>query len=194
MSAAVESLIVHSSTAPKRTVVSTWWCENCLPSMKNWLVLSFSENVSVAREPGPRVTFGRCRTAAKVDSIGFVVRRWIQCSAGYSWNLSSSSVGDLCDGLGELRAVAGLKAVQCVDLSMSAGGHHAHHHDQPARRRPVRRPRRACLPGLWEAGPAGAAVAIVGGSTRPIRQRTQRMAVVSRGGGWCAAVAAAVWH
>jgi hypothetical protein len=24
----------------------------------------------------------RCRTVAKVDSIGFVVRRWIQCSAG----------------------------------------------------------------------------------------------------------------
>jgi hypothetical protein len=42
----VESfLIVHSSTAPKRTVVSTRWYENCLQSMKNWLVLSFSENV-----------------------------------------------------------------------------------------------------------------------------------------------------
>ena len=35
-----------------------------------------------AREPGPRVTLVRCRTVAKVDSIGFVVRRWIQCSAG----------------------------------------------------------------------------------------------------------------
>ena len=34
------------------------------------------------REPGPRVIFVRCRTVAKVDSIGFVVRRWIQCSAG----------------------------------------------------------------------------------------------------------------
>src|SRR6187551_3501652 len=34
------------------------------------------------REPGPRVIFVRCRTVAKVDSIGFGVRRWIQCSAG----------------------------------------------------------------------------------------------------------------
>jgi hypothetical protein len=35
-----------------------------------------------AREPGPLVTRVRSRTVAKVDSIGFVVRRWIQCSAG----------------------------------------------------------------------------------------------------------------
>ena len=37
-----------------------------------------------AREPGPLVTLVRCRTVAKVDSIGLVVRRWIQCSAGKS--------------------------------------------------------------------------------------------------------------
>ena len=37
-----------------------------------------------AFEPGPLVTLVRCRTVAKVDSIGFVVRRWIQCSAGQS--------------------------------------------------------------------------------------------------------------
>ena len=35
-----------------------------------------------AREPGPLVTRCRNRTVAKVDSIGLVVRRWIQCSAG----------------------------------------------------------------------------------------------------------------
>ena len=35
-----------------------------------------------AREPGPLVTFVRCLTVAKVDSIGLVVRRWTQCSAG----------------------------------------------------------------------------------------------------------------
>ncbi len=35
-----------------------------------------------AREPGPLVTRVLSRTVAKVDSIGFVVRRWIQCSAG----------------------------------------------------------------------------------------------------------------
>jgi hypothetical protein len=33
-----------------------------------------------AREPGPRVILVRCRTVAKVDPIGFVVRRWIRCS------------------------------------------------------------------------------------------------------------------
>ncbi|GAA2344176.1 hypothetical protein Scani_32960 [Streptomyces caniferus] len=32
--------------------------------------------------PAPLVTFVRSRTVAKVDSMGFVVRRWIQCSAG----------------------------------------------------------------------------------------------------------------
>ena len=35
-----------------------------------------------AFEPGPFVTFVRCRTVAKVDSIGLVVRRCTQCSAG----------------------------------------------------------------------------------------------------------------
>jgi len=35
-----------------------------------------------AREPGPLVTRWRSRTVANVDSIGLVVRRWIQCSAG----------------------------------------------------------------------------------------------------------------
>ncbi|OKJ07809.1 hypothetical protein AMK20_25100 [Streptomyces sp. TSRI0261] len=32
----------------------------------------------------PRVTLVRSRTVENVDSIGFVVRRWIQCSAGKS--------------------------------------------------------------------------------------------------------------
>ncbi len=35
-----------------------------------------------AREPGPLVTLVRCRTVAKVGSIGLVVRRCTQCSAG----------------------------------------------------------------------------------------------------------------
>ena len=35
-----------------------------------------------AREPGPLVTLLLCRTVARVDSIGFVVRRCTQCSAG----------------------------------------------------------------------------------------------------------------
>ncbi len=37
-----------------------------------------------ALEPGPLVTRWRSRPVAKVDSIGFVVRRWIQCSGGVS--------------------------------------------------------------------------------------------------------------
>src|SRR5262249_17705483 len=37
-----------------------------------------------ARLPGPLVTRVRCRTVAKVDSIGLEVRRRIQCSAGKS--------------------------------------------------------------------------------------------------------------
>lgn len=32
----------------------------------------------------PRVTLVRSLTVENVDSIGFVVRRWIQCSAGKS--------------------------------------------------------------------------------------------------------------
>jgi hypothetical protein len=35
-----------------------------------------------ARQPAPSVTRVRSRTVEKVDSIGFVVLRWIQCSAG----------------------------------------------------------------------------------------------------------------
>jgi hypothetical protein len=37
---------------------------------------------AAAALPAPRVTFVRGRTVVKVDSIGFVVRRWIQCAAG----------------------------------------------------------------------------------------------------------------
>lgn len=45
--------------------------------------------------PAPLVTFVRSRTVAKVDSMGFVVRRWIQCSAGKSKNASSSSTSSV---------------------------------------------------------------------------------------------------
>ncbi len=38
--------------------------------------------IPAAREPGPLVIRCRSRTVAKVDSIGFVARRWTQCSAG----------------------------------------------------------------------------------------------------------------
>ena len=35
-----------------------------------------------AFDPGPFVILLRFRTVANVDSIGLVVRKWIQCSAG----------------------------------------------------------------------------------------------------------------
>lgn len=35
-----------------------------------------------ARDPAPLVTLVRSLTVAKVGSMGFVVRKWIQCSAG----------------------------------------------------------------------------------------------------------------
>lgn len=45
------------------------------------------------REPGPLVTFVRCRMVAKVDSMGFVVRKCTQCcehSAGaVTWGFSA---------------------------------------------------------------------------------------------------------
>jgi hypothetical protein len=37
-----------------------------------------------ARDPGPLVTLVRSRTVAKVDSMGLVIFRWIQCWAGKS--------------------------------------------------------------------------------------------------------------
>jgi hypothetical protein len=37
---------------------------------------------AAARDPAPRVTLVRSRIVEKVESMGFVVRRWIQCSAG----------------------------------------------------------------------------------------------------------------
>jgi len=37
---------------------------------------------SSSRLPAPLVILVRKGTVAKVDSIGLVVRRWIQCSAG----------------------------------------------------------------------------------------------------------------
>lgn len=39
---------------------------------------------AAVREPAPRVTLVRSQTVANVDSMGFVVCRWIQCSAGRS--------------------------------------------------------------------------------------------------------------
>jgi hypothetical protein len=37
---------------------------------------------AAVREPAPQVTLVRSRTVENADSMGFVVRRRIQCSAG----------------------------------------------------------------------------------------------------------------
>ena len=55
-------------------------------TMRQW---SCADSISLnamaspaARDPGPLVILVRCRTVAKVDSIGLVVRRCTRCSAG----------------------------------------------------------------------------------------------------------------
>jgi hypothetical protein len=47
-----------------------------------------SNIVSMFAGAGPVVTSVRALTGENVDSIGFEVRKWIQCSAGYSWKAS----------------------------------------------------------------------------------------------------------
>jgi hypothetical protein len=62
---------------------------------------------SVTLEPEPLVTLVRCRTVAKVDSIGFVVRRWIQCWDGWSWNASSCPMSSVIFATGGLSSTDG---------------------------------------------------------------------------------------
>jgi hypothetical protein len=61
---------------------------------------------AAAALPAPRVTLVRSLTVEKVDSMGFVVRRWTQCSAREVVEREQLApvVGDLRDGLGPLRA------------------------------------------------------------------------------------------
>ncbi len=59
-------------------LVGLWGVAHAIPTRA--VVAGFA--TPAAREPGPLVTRVRSRTVAKVDSIGFVVLRWIQCSAG----------------------------------------------------------------------------------------------------------------
>ena len=71
-----------SNLAPARTSATRW---GALMARQRAWADSMSLNaiaIPAAREPGPLVTRWRNLTVAKVDSIGFVVRRWIQCSAG----------------------------------------------------------------------------------------------------------------
>src|ERR1700680_1714354 len=72
------------NTAPARTSVTRW---GALTARHRVCADSMSLNAiatPAAREPGPLVTRWRSLTVAKVDSIGLVVRRWIQRSAGYA--------------------------------------------------------------------------------------------------------------
>jgi hypothetical protein len=68
--------------APARTRATRW---GALTARQRSCADSISLNAMAspaAREPGPLVTLVRCRTVAKADSIGFVVRRCTQCSHG----------------------------------------------------------------------------------------------------------------
>src|SRR5215204_4314124 len=72
----------RSNRAPARTRATRW---GAFTARQRVWAASMSLN-AIARpaafDPGPLVTLVRCRTVAKVDSIGFVVRRCTQCSAG----------------------------------------------------------------------------------------------------------------
>ena len=68
--------------APTRTRATRW---GALTARQRSCADSISLNAiarPAAREPGPLVILVRCRTVAKVDSMGFVVRRCTQCSHG----------------------------------------------------------------------------------------------------------------
>src|SRR6266511_4215526 len=56
----------------------------CVDGQRSWAasISLTAMAIPAALEPGPFVTLVRCLTVAKVDSMGLVVRRWIQCSAG----------------------------------------------------------------------------------------------------------------
>ncbi|WP_432032700.1 IS5 family transposase [Streptomyces antibioticus] len=75
---------VNRSHAKVRALV-----EQAIATLKSWRLLrklrcSNTIASAAAGLPAPRVTLVRSLTVEKVDSMGFVVRRWIQCSAGKS--------------------------------------------------------------------------------------------------------------
>jgi hypothetical protein len=70
------------NVAPARTRATRW---GALTARQRSCAASMSLNAMArpaARDPGPRVILVRCLTVAKVYSIGLVVRRCTQCSAG----------------------------------------------------------------------------------------------------------------
>ena len=95
--AATVSASGRSTTTPSRKIVparttATRW--GALTALQRVWADSISLNAMArpaALDPGPLVTLVRNRTVAKVDSIGFEVFRWIQCSAGKSKKVRSTS-------------------------------------------------------------------------------------------------------
>ncbi len=77
--------------APARTRATRWGAFTA--RQRAWADSSSLNAIAIpaARDPGPLVTRCRSRRVANVDSIGLVVRRWTQCSAGNSKNASSTS-------------------------------------------------------------------------------------------------------
>jgi hypothetical protein len=70
----------------------------------------------VSLVPGPLVTLVLALTGENELSMGFVVRRWTQCSAGIVKEAQQplGLAGDLGDGLGPLDAVVGREGVDGV--------------------------------------------------------------------------------
>ncbi len=71
-----------SNVAPARTRADEVGCVDGPPPGLRGLDELEGVAIPAAQVPAPLVIRCRSRTVAKVDSIGFVVRRWIPCSAG----------------------------------------------------------------------------------------------------------------
>jgi hypothetical protein len=95
--AATVSASGRSTTTPSRKIVparttATRW--GALTALQRCSADSISSNAMArpaALDPGPLVTLVRNRTVATLYSIGFEVFRWIQCSAGKSKKVRSTS-------------------------------------------------------------------------------------------------------
>ena len=103
------------NVAPARTRATRWGAltarqRSCADSMSLKAIAS-----PAAREPGPLVILVRCRTVAKVDSIGLVVRTKVHPVLGgivVEREQLVQVTGDLRGGLGELGAVCGFEGVR----------------------------------------------------------------------------------
>ena len=73
-----------SNRAPARTNATRWGLLTA--RQRSWAASSSLNAIAnpAALEPGPLVTRVRSRTVEKVDSIGLLVLRCTQCSAGKS--------------------------------------------------------------------------------------------------------------